>query len=171
MQSVKDEVLARLRQMGIAFDLFEHAPGGHHGGLPAGRGSAGRGNAQEPDFSTPRNHCAHYLVIARAEAPFRTGSVSRQLGASRLSFASPEELEALMRTRPGAISPMGLLFDDGAACAWESTAPCATGRGCCFTPASTRATLALSGADFFERFLPALGYAPTFVDMEGEEKA
>lgn len=170
MQSVKDEVLARLRQMGIAFDLFEHAPVATMEDCRPAEAALG-GEMPKNLFLTPRNHCAHYLVIARAEAPFRTGSVSRQLGASRLSFASPEELEALMRTRPGAISPMGLLFDDGRSVRLGIDRALRDRPRLLFHPCVNTATLALSGADFFERFLPALGYAPTFVDMEGEEKA
>ena len=76
-----------------------------------------------------------------------------------------------MRTRPGAISPMGLLFDDGRSVRLGIDRALRDRPRLLFHPCVNTATLALSGADFFERFLPALGYAPTFVDMEGEEKA
>ena len=38
-----------------------------------------------------------------------------------------------------------------------------------FHPCVNTATLAMSGRDFFETFLPALGREPVFVDMRGEE--
>lgn len=120
-------------------------------------------------FLTPRNHASHHLLIARAEAPFRTSRISRQLGVSRLSFATAEELMEMLRTLPGAISPMGLLFDR------EKKVRLAIDRALrgeerlLFHPCVNTATLAISGADFFGRLLPALGHEAVYVDMEGED--
>ena len=75
----------------------------------------------------------------------------------------------MLRTLPGAISPMGLLFDG------EKKVRLAIDRALrgeerlLFHPCVNTATLAVSGADFFERLLPALGHEAAYVDMEGED--
>ena len=169
MESVKQDVLAALQGLGIAYDLFQHAPVHTMEDCKAAEAALG-GVMPKNLFLTPRNHAAHYLLVARPEAPFRTALVSRQLGASRLSFATAEELMDMLRTLPGAISPMGLVFDR------EQKVRLAVDRTLrkeprlLFHPCVNTATLAMSGRDFFETFLPALGREPVFVDMQGEEK-
>lgn len=165
MASVKEDVLAAL---GIPYELLEHAPVHTMEDCRAAEEALG-GVMPKNLFLTPRNHASHHLLIARAEAPFRTSRISRQLGVSRLSFATAEELMEMLRTLPGAISPMGLLFDR------EKKVRLAIDRALrgeerlLFHPCVNTATLAISGADFFGRLLPALGHEAVYVDMEGED--
>ena len=168
MASVKEDVLAALGALGIPYELLEHAPVHTMEDCKAAEEALG-GVMPKNLFLTPRNHASHHLLIARAEAPFRTSRVSRQLGVSRLSFATAEELMDMLRTLPGAISPMGLLFDG------EKKVRLALDRALrgeerlLFHPCVNTATLAISGADFFGRLLPALGHEAVYVDMEGED--
>ncbi len=168
MASVKEDVLAALGALGIPYELLEHAPVHTMEDCRAAEEALG-GVMPKNLFLTPRNHASHHLLIARAEAPFRTSRVSRQLGVSRLSFATAEELMDMLRTLPGAISPMGLLFDG------EKKVHLAIDRALrgeerlLFHPCVNTATLAVSGADFFGRLLPALGHEAVYVDMEGED--
>lgn len=168
MASVKEDVLAALGALGIPYELLEHAPVHTMEDCRAAEEALG-GVMPKNLFLTPRNHASHHLLIARAEAPFRTSRVSRQLGVSRLSFATAEELMEMLRTLPGAISPMGLLFDG------EKKVHLAIDRALrgeerlLFHPCVNTATLAVSGADFFGRLLPALGHEAVYVDMEGED--
>ena len=165
MASVKEDVLAAL---GVSYELLEHAPVHTMEDCKAAEEALG-GVMPKNLFLTPRNHASHHLLIARADAPFRTARISRQLGVSRLSFATAEELMEMLRTLPGAISPMGLLFDG------EKKVRLAIDRALrgeerlLFHPCVNTATLAVSGADFFERLLPALGHEAAYVDMEGED--
>lgn len=168
MASVKEDVLAALGALGIPYELLEHAPVHTMEDCRAAEEALG-GVMPKNLFLTPRNHASHHLLIARAEAPFRTSRISRQLGVSRLSFATAEELMDMLRTLPGAISPMGLLFDG------EKKVRLAIDRALrgeerlLFHPCVNTATLAISGADFFGRLLPALGHEAVYVDMEGED--
>ena len=168
MASVKEDVLAALGALGIPYELLEHAPVHTMEDCRAAEEALG-GVMPKNLFLTPRNHASHHLLIARVEAPFRTSRISRQLGVSRLSFATAEELMEMLRTLPGAISPMGLLFDG------EKKVHLAIDRALrgeerlLFHPCVNTATLAVSGADFFGRLLPALGHEAVYVDMEGED--
>ena len=168
MASVKEDVLAALGALGIPYELLEHAPVHTMEDCKAAEEALG-GVMPKNLFLTPRNHASHHLLVARADAPFRTARISRQLGVSRLSFATAEELMEMLRTLPGAISPMGLLFDG------EKKVRLAIDRALrgeerlLFHPCVNTATLAVSGADFFGRLLPALGHEAVYVDMEGED--
>lgn len=45
------------------------------------------------------------------DKPFKTKDLSPLLGCSRLSFAGPEHMERLLRTIPGSVSALELMFD------------------------------------------------------------
>lgn len=168
MASVKEDVLAALGALGIPYELLEHAPVHTMEDCRAAEEALG-GVMPKNLFLTPRNHASHHLLIARAEAPFRTSRVSRQLGVSRLSFATAEELMDMLRTLPGAISPMGLLFDGEKKVRLAIDRELRGEERLLFHPCVNTATLAISGADFFGRLLPALGHEAVYVDMEGED--
>ena len=167
---MKQEVYKALSEMGIAYRSEEHEAAATMEDCKVAEEALG-GVMPKNLFLTPRNHASHHLLVARADAPFRTSRISRQLGVSRLSFATAEELMDMLRTLPGAISPMGLLFDK------EKRVRLAIDRALrgeerlLFHPCVNTATLAISGADFFERLLPALGHEATYVDMQGEDDA
>lgn len=60
---------------------------------------------------TPRNRSAFYLLCLPGDKPFVTREFSGQIGASRLSFASAEDLELLLGCQPGSASILGLMND------------------------------------------------------------
>ena len=63
-------------------------------------------------FLCNRQQTSYYLALLRHDLPFRTAVVSRALGVSRLSFAPEDRLPALLGLQAGAVSPLGLLFDE-----------------------------------------------------------
>ena len=52
-----------------------------------------------------------YLLLLPGNKPFKTKVFSKMMGVSRLSFAPPEKMEEYLHISPGAVSPMGLVFD------------------------------------------------------------
>ncbi len=96
---------------------------------------------------------------------YRTADISKQLGVSRLSFGPSEKLYEYLQTLPGAISPMGLLFDEEKKVhlAVDSALRQVPRLG--FHPCINTMSLAMSGEDFFGKFLPALEIEPTFVEI------
>lgn len=52
-----------------------------------------------------------YLLMMPGEKPFKTKLLSKQIGSSRLSFATPEYMEALLDITPGSVSILGLMND------------------------------------------------------------
>lgn len=116
-------------------------------------------------FLTTKNKKNYYLCITHPNARFRTSDISRQAGSSRLSFAPEEMLFEILHAHSGSASPMGLVFDpecrvtllvDSALTGEETLA---------FHPCDNTKTLAMSGHDFFEVFLPSVNHVPVMVEI------
>lgn len=106
-----------------------------------------------------------YLLMLKENKAFKTKDISKQLGVSRLSFGAPEHMEALLHVSPGAVSPMGLLFDSAKDVRLLMDDDLKDGAylGChpCVNTASIRMTM----TDFLQVYLPATGHAPTYVTI------
>ena len=62
---------------------------------------------------TPRNRSAFYLLCMPGDKPFLTKDFSKAIGASRLSFATAEDMTELLECAPGSASILGLMNDTG----------------------------------------------------------
>ena len=62
-------------------------------------------------FLTNRQHTQFYLLMMPGDKVFKMKELSSQIGASRLSFASGEEMEEMLDCTPGSSSIMGLMND------------------------------------------------------------
>ena len=116
-------------------------------------------NRQKTDFD---------LLLLEGDKVFKTKYLSQQLGCARLSFAAPEDMVALLDTRPGSASVLGLLNDkenrvrlviDKPLLSWETI-------GC--HPCRNTSTLALSMRNLLERVLPAMERSNTVVELPEE---
>lgn len=114
---------------------------------------------------TPRNRSAFYLLCMPGDKPFVTKDFSRQIGASRLSFATEADLEELLGVTAGSASVLGLMNDTGhrVTLAWDR--PVAEGAyfGC--HPCRNTSSLRLRTADVRDIFLRHTGHAVTVVDL------
>ena len=62
-------------------------------------------------FLTNRQHTDFYLLMMPGDKVFKTKELTSQLGCSRLSFASGDEMEEMLGCSPGSSSIMGLMND------------------------------------------------------------
>ena len=76
-----------------------------------------------------RQQTAFYLFVTPGDKPFRTKDFSSALGISRVSFASPEQLERLMGTVVGSATVFSALLASPGRCAWSSTGRWRTANG------------------------------------------
>lgn len=114
---------------------------------------------------TPRNRSAFYLLCLPAEKPFSTKNFSKLIGSSRLSFATEEDLVALLGCHAGSASVLGLMNDT------EHRVTLAIDRavaedewfGC--HPCKNTSSLRLKARDVLEKFLPATGHEAVIVDL------
>lgn len=116
-------------------------------------------------FLQNRQGTEFYLLLVPAEKKFKTKELSPQLGVSRLSFGSPEQMAEYLHCTPGCASPLCLLFDR------ENKVRLLCDRdltkketiGC--HPAVNTSSLAFKTALLFEKILPAIGKDVTYVSF------
>lgn len=120
-------------------------------------------------FLAPKNNSAHYLLLAHPESIFRTSSVSRQAGSSRLSFGSEEALSRLLHTHPGAVSPMGFVFEEAKEVRLLVDRRLFAEKTLIFHPLENTSSVRMAAGDFFGLFLPSLGKNLTTVDLDEQK--
>ncbi len=106
-----------------------------------------------------------YLLLMPGDKPFRTKDLSRQIGSSRLSFASGEYMEQLLDITPGSLSVMGLIHDA------EHRVNLLIDRdileseyiGC--HPCINTSSLRLQTKDLLNAFLAATGHTPQLITL------
>lgn len=164
MTDTAKTVLARLEEMHIPYELAEHAPARTIADCRETDLRLGCVTAKNY-FLTTKNRKHFYLCLVRPEARFKTADISKQAGSSRLSFAAEEHMQRLLRVYSGAVSPLGLIFDEGREVQLLVDRALAGARKLAFHPCDNSLTVAMRGEDFFRRFLPTLGREPFFVDI------
>ena len=114
---------------------------------------------------TPRNRRAFYLLAMPEDLPFRTADFSKIIGSSRLSFATGEDLQALLGVQPGSASVLGLMNDTErrVTLALERRVAEAEWFGC--HPCRNTSSLRLKTKDLLHVFLPHIGVTPIIVDL------
>ena len=158
-------VLEKLDALHISYDYIEHDAAAH---MDECRAIEERLGAMMPRnlFLTTRRQGGYYLFVLRPDAPFRSGEVSRQAGTPRLCFAGEGALYDHLRVRPGAVTPLGLIFDaDDSVTLLMDRALCDEAR-LIFHPCVNTASVAMSTRDFLEIFLPAVHKTPVFIEVD-----
>lgn len=98
------------------------------------------------------------------DKPFKTKDLSPLLGCSRLSFAGPEHMERLLRTIPGSVSALELMFDTQAQVRLVIDRDLLKDRYLSGHPGISTSTLCLEREEMI-RFVEATGHTPTYLDL------
>ncbi|MBR5572418.1 MAG: prolyl-tRNA synthetase associated domain-containing protein [Oscillospiraceae bacterium] len=114
---------------------------------------------------TPRNRSAFYLLCMAPDKPFSTKDFSKMIGASRLSFATGEDMVELLGCEIGSASILGLLHDTDhrVTLAMDRSVYEAEWFGC--HPCKNTSSLRIATGDILNRFLPYTGHSVTVVDL------
>jgi Ala-tRNA(Pro) deacylase len=104
----------------------------------------------------------HYLVVMEHRKNADLRRLAEQVGDDRLSFASPERLQAHLGLSPGAVSPFGLINDRARAVQVIVDADLRQAARVAFHPNVNTATVVIGG-DAFARFLASTGHAVRYV--------
>ena len=117
---------------------------------------------------TNRQQTALYLLLMPGEKPFKTKILSKQLGISRLSFASDAQMLRSLDLTPGSVSVLGLMNDTAGAVQLviDRELTEAADFGC--HPCINSSTLRIRTADLLDKLIPAMRHEPTFVDLPWE---
>lgn len=109
-----------------------------------------------------------YLLMMPGDKKFKTKELSKQIGSSRLSFAEAVYMERYLHISPGSVSVMGLMNDAGHQVQLLMDRDILQGEyfGC--HPCMNTSSIRMRMKDLLEKFLPAVGHEPIYVELEGE---
>ena len=110
-----------------------------------------------------------YLLMMPGDKKFKTKELSAQIGSSRLSFAEAVYMEQYLHISPGSVSVMGLMNDAEHQVQLLMDRDILQGEyfGC--HPCMNTSSIRMRVVDLLEKFLPAVGHAPLYVELKGEE--
>ena len=112
--SQRDQVLRRLDELGISYELTEHPAVFTIDEMKA-LGIDQKGEVCKNLFLRDARGKRHFLVVIPGEQQVDLGVLQAQLESTRLSFASAERLEKYLGLHQGEVTPMGVLNDREAA--------------------------------------------------------
>lgn len=106
---MKEQVFQFLNDLGICYETFFHAP--------ITTMEEGKAIIDKIGFMPCKNlflankQGQYFLLVMKGDKRFKAKDVSRQLGCGHLSFASAEEMMAMLHAEQGAASILGIIFD------------------------------------------------------------
>lgn len=106
----KAETLELLDRSGITYELYEHVAV-YTVAEAVAAGIPHRELGAKNLFLRDDKHRAHYLVCLPDEKNVSLREIQERLGSRRLSFASAQDLRAMLGLVPGAVTPLGALND------------------------------------------------------------
>ena len=122
-------------------------------------------------FLCNRQKTQYYLLMMEGEKVFKTKDLSKQLGVARLSFAGPEDMEALLGVHPGSVPVLGLMNDREKKVQLVMDKPIYEAENVACHPCISTSTLSFSRQDLLEKLIPALDHQPIVVDLPIPEEA
>ena len=120
-------------------------------------------------FLCNRQQTQFYLLMMYGDKPFKTKHLSAQLGCAWLSFADAGHMEELLRTTPGSVSALELLFDTEHRVQLVVDRPLTRAEFVSAHPGLSTSTLKLRWSDLL-RFAESTGHAPVYVDLPDTEE-
>ncbi len=118
-------------------------------------------------FLCNRQGTDFYLLLMPGGKPFKTKHLSAQLGCSRLSFASAEAMGDLLRTTPGSVSALELLFDTARRIRLVVDEDLLLDDTVCCHPGLSVSTVRMARDDLL-RYAASTGHDPTYVVLPRE---
>jgi len=157
------DLFARLAELGIAADSFEHPAVFTVEQAKALRGTLAGAHIKNLFLRNKKG--AMWLITCQEDREVDLKALGERLGAGRLSFGSAERLMTYLGVLPGAVTPFGVVNDrQGHVAVVLDSALADHDRVNCHPLVNTMTT-ALSGRDLV-RFLDSTGHPPRLLDFE-----
>ena len=107
-------------------------------------------------------------LLMPGDKPFKTKYLSAQIDCARLSFADPGDMSRLLHTYPGAVTPLGLLFDKEREVSVLIDSELLDSPEVLFHPCHNAASVKVSLSSLLDRYLPFTGHSATVVTLPRE---
>ena len=163
-ESVRSAVYAYLDQLNIPYRSIQHPPAKTMADCEGVSQALGAMECKN-FFLTTKSHKIFCLALTRPDARFKTADISKQAGTPRLSFADEDDMSRLLSTYPGAVSPMGLIFDVDHQVRLLMDSALRETDFLAFHPCDNTQSLAMATADFLNVFLPSLHKTPEWIEI------
>ncbi len=116
-------------------------------------------------FLCNRQQTVFYLLAMPEDKPFYTKDLSHQIGSSRLSFAPPEKMEALLGCSPGSCSVLGLANDKERLVHLLFDRDVVKAERFACHPCDNTGSLSIATADLLQVLLPYTGHTYEVVEL------
>ena len=116
-------------------------------------------------FLCNRQKTQYYMLMLEGDKVFKTKDLSKQLGVARLSFATGEDMEAMLGVHPGSVTVLGLMNDKENKVQLVMDKPIYDAEFVSCHPCISTSTLTIRTQDLLKKFLPAVGHEPIVVDL------
>ena len=116
-------------------------------------------------FLCNRQKTEFYLLMMPGYKSFKTSIISSQIGSSRLSFGTPEDLEKLLDLTPGSVSILGLAYDKENKVKLLVEEDVLSGEYVGCHPCINTTSLRIRTADLKDKIIPALGNSMQIVKL------
>ena len=116
-------------------------------------------------FLCNRQKTQYYLLMLEGDKVFKTKDLSKQLGVSRLSFATAEDMVQMLGVHPGSVTVLGLMNDPENKVQLVIDKPVYEAENVSCHPCISTSTLMMSREDLLEKLLPAVHHEPIVVDL------
>lgn len=110
-----------------------------------------------------------YLLLMPGDKPFKTKDLSKQIGSSRLSFASGEYMEQFLDITPGSLSILGLMNDKDNRVQLLVDEDVLRGEFIGCHPCINTSSLRLRTEDVLAKLIPAMGHPLKTIHLEYPE--
>ena len=112
-----------------------------------------------------RQNTSFYLLMLPGDKHFETKVLSKQIGSSRLSFASGEYMERFLDITPGSLSILGLMNDTENRVQLLIDEDVLKGEYIGCHPCINTSSLRLRTEDLLQKIIPAMGHPPRMVTL------
>ncbi|GGD40865.1 prolyl-tRNA synthetase associated domain-containing protein [Aureimonas glaciei] len=163
----RDDLFAFLDRQGIATTTVEHPPLHTVEESQALRGAIPGGHTKNLCLKDKKGTI--FLVVAEETAAVDLKTLHKTIGAQgRLSFASPDQMRALLGVEPGSVTAFGLVNDGNHAVRLVLDAGLLQHDMVNCHPLTNRATTTIAREDLMA-FFAATGHTPAIVSLEAGE--
>lgn len=109
MPATRDDLLARLKTLGIETTTKDHAPVYTVEEARALRGEIPGGHCKNLFLKDDKGNI--WLIVCLEEAAIDLKTAPGKIGSRRLSFGKPDLLREVLGVEPGSVTPFGLIND------------------------------------------------------------
>lgn len=158
------ELEDRLRDLGIPFERFDHAPVYTCDDVTRIVPAAAGGVQTKNLFVRDKKGQRHWLVVTDCSRSVDLKALGPRIGADNLSLGSPERLARHLGVTPGSVTLLGLINDPEHRVSVVIDRPVWESGSLRCHPMVNTATLVIP-QDGVRRFLQATGHTPQVIDL------